>query len=67
LNEAKALYKEGADNEDLVCMFNLGRFIWEHSDEKNADERKQALSLIKNAAAAGSESAKSWLERLGQQ
>jgi serine/threonine protein kinase/TPR repeat protein len=67
LNEAKALYKEGADNEDLVCMFNLGRFIWEHSNDKNADERKQALSLIKNAAAAGSESAKSWLERLGQQ
>ena len=67
LNEAKALYKEGADNEDLVCMFNLGRFIWERSDEKNVDERKQALSLIKNAAAAGSESAKSWLERSGQQ
>ena len=37
----RALYKEGADNEDLVCMYNLGRFIWEHSDEKNADERKQ--------------------------
>jgi serine/threonine protein kinase/TPR repeat protein len=68
LNEAKALYQEGADNEDVVCMFNLGRFIWEHSDaSKNADERKQALSLIRNAAAAGSEVAKAWLQRSGQQ
>ncbi len=67
LNEAKALYQEGADNEDLVCMFNLGRFTWEHSDaSKNADERKQALSLIRNAAAAGSEVAKAWLQRSGQ-
>jgi hypothetical protein len=55
LNEAKALYQEGTSNEDVVCMFNLGRFIWEHSDDfKNQEERKQALSLIKDAAAAGS-------------
>ena len=64
LNEAKALYQEGADNEDVVCMFNLGRFIWEHSDNsKSGDERKQALSLIRDAAAAGSEVAKAWLTR----
>jgi hypothetical protein len=61
---AKALYQEGADNEDVVCMFNLGRFIWEHSDNsKSGDERKQALSLIRDAAAAGSEVAKAWLTR----
>jgi serine/threonine protein kinase/TPR repeat protein len=49
LNEAKALYQEGAANEDVICMFNLGRFTWEHSE--NQDEMKQALSLIRCAAA----------------
>ena len=67
LNEAKALYQEGADNEDVVCMFNLGRFIWERSDNaKSSDEKKQALSMIRAAAAAGSEPAKVWLERFGR-
>jgi hypothetical protein len=58
------LYQEGANNEDVMCMFHLGRFIWEHSDDSaNGDQRKQALSLIRDAAAAGSEVAKAWLTR----
>jgi TPR repeat protein len=66
LNETKALYEEGANNEDVVCMFNLGRFIWEHSDDsKNQEERRQALSLIRDAATAGSEPAKAWLQKRG--
>ncbi len=64
LNKAKALYQEGAVNEDVMCMFHLGRFIWEHSDGAGSSEqRNNALSLIKDADAAGSEVAKAWLAR----
>ncbi len=59
---AKALYQEGADSEDIVCMFQLGRFMLEHS--ANADERAQAVQLIRDAAAAGSEEAKKRLEEI---
>ena len=66
LNQARALYQQGTDNEDVVCMFNLGRFIWDHSDDsKNQEEKKTALSLIKDAAAAGSEPAKAWIKAKG--
>ena len=67
LKEAKALYQEGADNEDVACMFNLGRFIWEHPEGPGSEEqKKQALSSIKAAAAAGYEPAKDWLARFAK-
>ena len=62
LNRAKELYQEGADNEDIVCMFQLGRFILEHST--NADDRSRAVQLIRDSAAAGSEEAKKRLEQI---
>ena len=62
LNRAKELYQEGADNEDIVCMFQLGRFILEHST--NADDKSRAVQLIRDSAAAGSEEAKKRLEQI---
>jgi serine/threonine protein kinase/TPR repeat protein len=59
---AKALYQEGADNEDIVCMFQLGRFMLEHPT--TADDRSRAVQLIRDAAAAGSEEAKKRLEQI---
>ena len=66
LKEAKALYEEGASNEDVMCMFHLGRFIWDRSGaSRNSDQKREALRYIKNAAAAGSEPAKTWLAKHG--
>ena len=62
LAAAKALYQEGADNEDIVCTFQLGRFMLEHSTE--ADERSRAVELIREAATAGSEEAKKRLAEI---
>jgi hypothetical protein len=49
-------------------MFQLGRFILEHSDiPENRDQRERALQLIRDAADAGSEDAKKLLEEIERQ
>jgi serine/threonine protein kinase/TPR repeat protein len=63
LNEAKALYREGAINEDVACMYNFGRLLWNQA--KGGDQRKEAAQWVRRAADENYEPAKAWLKRNG--
>ena len=60
-NEAKALYREGATNEDVACMYNFGRLLWNQA--KGGEEKKEAVQWVRRAADENYEPAKAWLKR----